>query len=67
MSDARPSISIDIPSGWTLSQQEISNDVYHVRLTAHFGTTVEMIGTEIDELVARCVESANNINKQLGR
>ncbi|QJD80295.1 hypothetical protein [Spirosoma rhododendri] len=64
MSEAKT--SINIPSGWTLSQQEISNGVYHVRLTAYFGSIVEMMGTELDELVAHCVESANNIDKQLG-
>lgn len=65
MSEAKT--SIDIPSGWTLSQQEVSNGVYHVQLTAYFGSIVEMTGTELDELVARCVESANSIDKQLGQ
>jgi hypothetical protein len=59
--------SIGIPSGWTLSQQEVSNGVYNVRLTAYFGSTVEMTGTEIDELLASCIESAKSIDKQLGQ
>lgn len=56
-----------IPRGWTLNQQEVANGVYKVRLTAYFGSIIEMIGTEVDELMARCIELAKEIEKQLSK
>jgi hypothetical protein len=64
MNEAKAGMAI--PNGWTLSQQEISNGIYQVRLTAYFGTIIDMTGTDIDDLMARCIESANSINKQPG-
>ncbi|QJX47992.1 hypothetical protein HMJ29_14005 [Hymenobacter taeanensis] len=54
----------DISLGSALSYDELSNGIYHVRLTSQYGLVVEATGgTELLELVSRCIEDALHIDK----
>lgn len=55
----------DIPKGWKLSYQEVSNNVYEVQLISETGLTVETTGDDLDNLIKQCVESADEIDQQL--
>lgn len=55
----------DIPKGWKLSYQEVSNNVYEVQLTSETGLTVEMTGDDLDNLVMQCVEWTDEIDQKL--
>lgn len=56
-----------VPDGWTLSYEEVSNNVYKVRLKANYGSVVEITGdSDFEGIVARCIESAKEIDKKLG-
>ncbi|TGD82542.1 hypothetical protein [Hymenobacter wooponensis] len=55
-----------IPTGWTLTYDEPSNNFYHVRLTSEYGPEVEMNGgADLEELVSCCIEDAKEFDKQL--
>lgn len=56
-----------IPPGWKLNWNQLSNQVYQVRLASQMGLTVEMAGHDFDELVSQCVESVKEIEQQLAR
>lgn len=56
---------IIVPIGWTLSYEETSNNVYKMRLTSDWGPVVEITGTNFDELVDWCIDSAKEIDVQL--
>lgn len=55
-----------VPDGWTLSCEEVSTNVYKVRLKADYGSVVEITGdNDLKRIVARCIESAKKIDRQL--
>lgn len=56
---------IEVPDGWRLSYEETSNNVYKVRLTSYWGPAVETTGTNFEEMVKWCINSAQEINIQL--
>lgn len=54
-----------MPDGWTLSYQEVSNNVYIVRLMANFGSVVKITdSSNFESIIDRCVESAEEIEKR---
>lgn len=54
-----------IPVDWTLRQDEVSPGWYVVSLTSRHGPRVEISGTDLQELVDRCLAGANDIEQQL--
>ncbi len=55
----------EIPAGWTLLYEEVSNNVYKVSLKANHGSIVELTGCNFENIVARCTESAKELDKHL--
>jgi len=53
-----------IPIGWTLTYQEVSNNVYHMRLRNDRGPSVETTGVDFDQLLVWCIASARDIDDQ---
>jgi hypothetical protein len=48
----------DLP-GWTFEIQEVSAGVFRVRAVADTGRSIEMTGTDPDEVLKRCREAAS--------
>ena len=55
----------EIPPGWVLSCAEVSNGVYHMRLTWEQGPVVETTGDDVATMRAWCIEAALDIEDQL--
>ncbi|SFF36886.1 hypothetical protein SAMN05216167_1566 [Spirosoma endophyticum] len=54
-----------VPDGWTLTYQEVSNNVYTVHLVTNFGSVVETTDSDdLDSIIAHCVESAREIENR---
>ncbi|TGE08388.1 hypothetical protein [Hymenobacter fodinae] len=54
-----------VPTGWTLTYNELSNNFYHVLHTSEYGPAVEKNGSDLEQPISRCVEDAKEIDKQL--
>jgi len=50
----------EVPDGWILSYKE----VYKVSLKADYGSVIELVGSNFENILARCVESAKELDKQ---
>ena len=57
----------ELPPGWKLTYDEISNGVYEMRLTWECGPHVETTGTDLESLVAWCIASARDIEDLMRR
>ena len=57
----------EIPPGWELTVDEVSSNVYEVRLTWDRGPLVETKGTDVEGMVAWCVQSARTIEDLMRR
>jgi hypothetical protein len=55
----------EIIQGWFLTYEEISNNVYKVRLTDAYGRIVEATGTDLEKLVEENKVSAMKIEEQI--
>ncbi len=55
----------EIIKGWVLLYEEVSNNVFKVRLTDSYGRIVESTGTDLEILVEENKSSALNIEKQI--
>ena len=50
-----------VPDGWKLSYEEVSNNVYKVRLIADYGSVVELTDqNDFEVIVSCCIESAKD-------
>jgi hypothetical protein len=56
-----------VPAGWTLTCAEVSNGVYHMRLTWEQGPVVETNGHDMATMRAWCIAAALDIEDQLRR
>jgi hypothetical protein len=54
-----------IPTGWKLTYAEVSNNVYNLRLISEGGSCIETKGSDFDEMLAWCIDSALNIDDQV--
>jgi hypothetical protein len=54
-----------IPAGWKLSYEEVSNNVFKITLVSSHGSKVEKTGANFEQILADCIESAGGIDKQL--
>ena len=57
----------EIPFGWTLTYDEVSNNVFEMRLGWERGPYVETKGHDFDTMLKWCIESAKDIEDQLRR
>ncbi|GAA3920588.1 hypothetical protein GCM10022406_03650 [Hymenobacter algoricola] len=57
----------ELPPGWKLTYDEVSNSVYEMRLTWERGPMVETKGTDFDGMLAWCVKSALDIEDLMRR
>jgi hypothetical protein len=52
-----------IPTGWKLTYTEVSNNVYNMHVISERGSSVEIKGSNFDEMLAWCIDFALNIDK----
>lgn len=56
-----------ILSGWTLTIDEVSNNVYKVTLTDNFGRQCATTDTDLDAAIATCENYAFDIERQISK
>jgi hypothetical protein len=57
----------EILTGWTLSFEEVSNNVYKVKLTDKFGREVETTDFDLDKALTTVEKYAFDIEKQISK
>ncbi len=57
----------ELPPGWKLSYEEVSNGVYEMQVTWDRGPKVETTGTDFEEMKAWCIKSALDIEDLMCR
>jgi hypothetical protein len=57
----------ELPAGWKLTYDEVSNGVYKMCLTWERGPKVETTGTDFEDMLAWCITSARDIEDLMRR